>query len=409
MITAPIKITIEGDYWDCQIYRGRLYLWTFDGEVFVYNWDNIIDSLIESKDEQLALICAFCRGDFLYKQDLKLFFQNETIMGELRRQFGILSRREIVFSKQQIERFCRGKQKLPTPELPVDTGMYNNKIYSADETGLYQITAHRKQGKYPISTRSNKLWDCPLLSLRIGNRGNIAISAGDEGLYEYLMVDDFISTVDKNIELISKNHSSFSNWAFSSIYSSSYISSSYLAPYIHEKSDIDYQYSEEHKSLFVSKDIIDESRIFGDQKGFSWGSNEKFYKYTDGKLAIVNFVQSGVKNGDNEAFGNRRIISLDEWKGDVISCGVGYFGTIIECENAIVVLLSDGSIVTLPVRAVRWRVYPRTLRYENHLHIIKDDAIDIYSFNNDYFVNQKSKDYGIEYREKTIKMPYPNA
>ena len=28
-IMQPVKITIKGDYYDCQIYRGRLYLWTF--------------------------------------------------------------------------------------------------------------------------------------------------------------------------------------------------------------------------------------------------------------------------------------------------------------------------------------------------------------------------------------------
>lgn len=27
----PIKITLAGDYFDCQIYRGRLYLRTFNG------------------------------------------------------------------------------------------------------------------------------------------------------------------------------------------------------------------------------------------------------------------------------------------------------------------------------------------------------------------------------------------
>ena len=33
----PLKITITGDFWDCQIYRGRLYLWSLNGELKVFN------------------------------------------------------------------------------------------------------------------------------------------------------------------------------------------------------------------------------------------------------------------------------------------------------------------------------------------------------------------------------------
>ena len=30
----PSKITILGDFFDCQIYRGRLYLWTLSGDIY---------------------------------------------------------------------------------------------------------------------------------------------------------------------------------------------------------------------------------------------------------------------------------------------------------------------------------------------------------------------------------------
>ena len=61
-------------------------------------------------------------------------------------------------------------------------------------------------------------------------------------------------------------------------------------------------------------------------------------------------------------------------------------------------MLSDGSYYNIPGEISRVRVFPRSFNYENHLHVIHDNKLEIYSFNNDYFVDQKSKDFGFAYR-----------
>jgi hypothetical protein len=63
------------------------------------------------------------------------------------------------------------------------------------------------------------------------------------------------------------------------------------------------------------------------------------------------------------------------------------------------VLCSDDELVTLSGSVARWRVYPRSFRYENHLHAVYENRLVIYSFVNDYFVDQRMKTRGIEYRE----------
>jgi len=40
-----IKISIEGDYWDSYIYMGRLYLWTFNNDLLIVNWNQLISSI----------------------------------------------------------------------------------------------------------------------------------------------------------------------------------------------------------------------------------------------------------------------------------------------------------------------------------------------------------------------------
>jgi len=53
-------------------------------------------------------------------------------------------------------------------------------------------------------------------------------------------------------------------------------------------------------------------------------------------------------------------------------------------------------IHTFAGEPVNWRIFPRSKHYENQLHIIYNDRLEIISFNHDYFVNQNEKWAGIE-------------
>ena len=62
----PSKITILGDFFDCQIYRGRLYLWTLSGDIYTYDWNGIIDSLETDPIDKIPLTFCFKDGNGLY-------------------------------------------------------------------------------------------------------------------------------------------------------------------------------------------------------------------------------------------------------------------------------------------------------------------------------------------------------
>jgi hypothetical protein len=103
---------------------------------------------------------------------------------------------------------------------------------------------------------------------------------------------------------------------------------------------------------------------------------------------------------EDSAFQHLESIGFDSMHGSIISGGIAYFGIIIEYEDALSVLCSDDTLITFPEAVARWKVYPRSKRYENHLHIIYEDRFVVYSFNHDYFVDQADKLKGIQYREK---------
>ncbi len=112
----------------------------------------------------------------------------------------------------------------------------------------------------------------------------------------------------------------------------------------------------------------------------------------------MRFRNNPNKDKGEEQFTQLQNLNLQAWKGKVIGGGTSYYGTIVECENALVVLLSNGQTKTIEGPITRWRVYPRSKNYQNHLHVIKDDRIEIYSFNQDYFLDQNEKLIGLEHK-----------
>ena len=403
----PVKLTILGDYIDCQIYRGRLYLWTFDGRIKVYKWYDLVNSLPKKDNDIIALKFCFLDGNYLYKNDLVDLFVDKEFKTILLRKFTSVAEQSYQLTSKQADKFLFGEQDTPQNILPTDTEIYSNKLYYITEQGLFSSSAHRDNKKYPISSRPSKLWDCNLLSIKANKYPQLALSGGSEGLFEFNLSNSDNDVWDrKDPNQISKGHSSFANYTFWSIYNSSLVDKSYMALFSLNKSNE----QEEPEDVFSFKsnykreykEIINESKIFKigkNEKHLSWGVEDKIYRATDFGFEIVKFNNKPKEDQGEKLFTPIQSVNLHPWKGKVIDGGTAYFGTIVECENALVVMLSNGEFVTIEGPITRWRVYPRSLNYENQLHVIKDDRIEIYSFNQDYFLNQDEKILGIQHKQ----------
>jgi hypothetical protein len=392
----PLKITIYGDFWDCQIYRKRLYLWYTDGSVGVYDWDRLVETTFSNRVDEVVLKCAFTRGDYLYGNELSLLFRDADFKKILSRKFLKASQNNLSIQLEMLKKFEYSKQDDPMKELPTDTCIYNNTLFAINDLGLYSASIHKKDTKFGISTRSKKLWDCRLLSIRAAKR-SLAMAGGDEGVFELPLENNYgnlsmLEEVNNKIYQVSDHHSSLVNWSFASLYSSSYVDSGFLAAFGWNEQKETGRYERIFKKLIPDSDIFNKS-------GFSWGSQEKIYLANCNTIEVVNYTQKNV-NLDNtsEAFQHLNSISFNENLGKVISGGIAYFGVIIEYDDALQILCSDDTLIIFPESVARWRVYPRSIRYENHLHVIYEDRLVIYSFNHDYFVDQIHKVRGIQFR-----------
>lgn len=398
----PLKITITGDFWDCQIYRGRLYLWSLDGGLKIYDWHELIDSIVDSEKNYLATSCAFLKGNYLYgHHDI---FEDSDFKKLLFKKFQIIEKLQFQISIKDAAKFLIGEQDNPFKDLPTDTEISSNKLFAITDDGFWSTTAHRgKSARYPVSSRPIKLWDNRLLSITANRYATIALSSGEEGLFQYEKNKDDSGWypfeekkgVEKEIIQLSDKHSLFNDWNNLSIYSSSDISESYLS--LFEWEMLDEKRFNRKFSKSISEDKIFEGLNLNGS--LSWGAGDKIYKTTKKGIVVTRFNNNAKSYGrDDNYFSEPELIELNKLDGEVIDAKVCLFGTIIESENSLTVLQSDGGIFKINEPVTRWRIYPRSKNYENHLHVILDDRLEIYSFNHDYFVNQSEKKIGIRYK-----------
>lgn len=326
----PKLIKIQGDYWDSFVVGNLLYLWTNTNEIFVLDWPKLKNVLGEN---------------------------SSTIIEEGR------------LSSYLINKFTN-----PLNELHVDIDFYNNTFYSIVDEGLFKLSVTENG----LTMQSDsKLWDAPLFSLKIKANGRIALSGGEEGLFEYDLKESITNInkrnfkeKEKDIFQISECHSLFSNWSYSSIYSSSNKKQSLIAGFGRK-------YSPDFCDFYG---LFSEEYIFNANNGLmSWGYKNKIYRAVESGLEYVNFTQ---KNLDIGPFSDVIKYDFQPWKGKILYAGVADFGLIIECENALVVMKVENKekFYNIPHAATRWRVFPDDHYHKNELHVVLDDCFCVFNF-----------------------------
>lgn len=384
----PVKITIEGDYIDCQIYRGRLYLWTINGKLCVYDWDRLVNYFAEKGVDNTALNYAFTDGDALYDNSLLTLFEDTEFKTLLLKKIKSLESHKLHITPTYLSQFLIGEMDTPKLELPIDTEIYNNILYFVTEKGLFSTTAHRKNEKYPVSSKPKTLWDARILSIKANRFPQIAISAGSDGLFElnnYELQYSTRTSVGNNIYQLSEKHSSFANYSGLSIYSSSLYEESYMACF---------DWNKQNRKIREWKREINESDFFinNSKHTLCWGIDGRIIKLTDNGFETVKLKKSMTDEQKQFLYPLR-----DVNKNNVIGGTSTYFGNIVEYSDSLLVVQTDDDCFRINGPITRWRTYPRSRNYENQLHVILDDCIEIYSFNHDYFLSQIDKKVGIEY------------
>ena len=404
---APLRLVLEGQFWDSQIYMGKLYLFTIDGRVHTVEWDRLISEFAVPADLALPMQCAFNRSDYLYENQRDLTHQDPQVREVIQNKFVRLAKHHQVPRAADWRYYLVNTKDTPFPFPHIDATIYMKGFFSVCETGVYVIPVNDLQSKSKSKVgkkgQALRLWDCPVISVD-ASYGALALAAGPEGLFEFDL-DDWVSGDPRNAKPVNKGHCSDCSWAYYSIMGSSHKQGGIFLEYVTEENGNgpittkDFEPSNlgrswrEAPKLHRRFDVARTPEEIFDQKGYCWGGMDKICQANEGTMTVARY--SPWEDDKTERLRVLNRINLGPWKGNPLYGAVAPFGSIIELDRCIVVVRSDDEIFTIPGTPVNWRVFNRSKQYENQLHVIYENRLEVYSFNHDYFIDQKEKFSGI--------------
>jgi hypothetical protein len=393
----PLRLILPGAYWDSQIYAGRLYLFGLEGDITTLDWDAAIAQWPIARHLRLALIAGFLRSDFLYGAELFALFQDPEIREILQGKFHAMADKPLVMTSEQLSRCTIGRQDNPFPFPHADTEIYDRVLYVGGSSGLHHASCARRT-RFPVSTRISKKLDVPVLGLA-ASYGTIAVASGSDGLFE-------VPTFDAHWRIGPEPRPTTEmpcedcNWAFQSIFASSSTGAGFLVEYS-RYSDERY----EQPGRFF-EGVRPATGIFG-HEGYAWGVQDKLCLAYNGSIEVVRYLPWLQNRGTSEVLRAIGQVEVERHSSQIIAASMAPYGVVIEYEDSLVVYPSQGPPVVLAGEPVNWRVFPRAKHYENQLHIVYADRLEILSFNHDYLVDQEEKLLGTTVMQQHTRAAAP--
>ncbi|MHC2144817.1 hypothetical protein [Pseudomonas sp. 210_17 TE3656] len=388
-----VKLTIAGSYWDSQIYSGELLLFDNDGGLHRIDWSNFVDQIASKNDNiRTAVRVAFSDSDLFYNPKVVKILRDPDLESPIKAQLSKLSDLELSETKESWKNIWT-TESTPFDFLPTDTEIYYNNIFAGGNEGLYSAPRQGRTSSRASSTiRSKRHHDAAVLQVKASDSYTaIATASGADGLFDYSLLKNSGETLSK-ARRIAERPCNACDWAFQSVLGWS-ANSAFMASFREEKQH------DSKKVVRVIDRVIDQDEIFqspSDKDSFTWGAREKLYKLTDGHIEVKHYRANEKKSKKkyNEKFNNIGALSFTNPPSVVIASGTASFGTVLEFDDRILVIRSDGFTEEFLDEPVHWRIFPRSEHYSNQLHIIYEDRLVVISFVHDYFVDQNSKLFG---------------
>ncbi|MDT1939678.1 hypothetical protein [Carnobacterium divergens] len=332
------KITIDGHFQDCQLYSGHLYLWNDQNNLAIYDWNKWMKSL--NKVERVV-----------YYEPRSTEYLHSSLA--------------------DLEPFLEKTLQFNFPIL--DSAIFKHTLYYSDITGFYAYSLLD-----PHATKLT-LWDEPVQHISVSKNGRIALSAGENGLFEYDATKKWtLQNTSKiphtGIYLLNASFASSSEWSGNDLiqYGENPLKESFFLTFGKIKKQlhlVSIQPAEPKLQqvgrfikefplpLSLEKQKQNEGQLFSYEtknrklnQDFQYRSKEIFIKKMPSRL--------------NKSFNQSpQDLSVSE----------------SETESHLLIRWKMSPFLQLP-KAMKWRVYDRSIYYKNQLHILQDDELTLYIF-----------------------------
>lgn len=386
-----INLKIPGKYYDSQIYSGLLYLWTIDGSILTIDWNKLIQHLgvYDRPHLEFAAFCAFQKGSHLYSDEWQRLFKDEEMKSLLIQRFEELARQEVHISRQDLKKCIIQEQRNPFSFPHADSLFYYSTLYVSGNNGVF--ASRRGGNKNPINPFPIKHWDAPILSMAVRHQ-SLALAAGSEGLFE-AQIDPKNEQQRFKEQQRSPLFSSSVRWLYDSLFSSSYQGGYFVDI---EVNILKNKGGKEQIEQRIQRETVPANRLFdmpNESEGYTWGVQDKLCYANTQQINVIKYKPKS----DEQPFDSLKPIQLNPNEDNGIVCADSApFGYVIEYDDRLLILDSELNDLWLNNEPVNWRVFPDSIDYTNHLHVIYDDHLSIYSFVQDYFVDQNGKVAGIQ-------------
>ena len=393
-LIKPTKITILGRFWDSQIYDGRLYLFDLDGALQVVEWRSLINSLSVPDNCQIALKIAFLKSEYFEGDMWRNMPGDPDAIALFSRKFDELSRLNLFVDSTQLNKHVVQALSTPFPFAHNDSLIYKNQFYTSSQSGVF--VREFEKNEFISNFKVEKLWDAPVASMDLA-LDMLALAAGDEGLFRTPVANNSsqLSNLPNQPQKIWADLCNDCSYVSNSVLSFGFDVGTKLFEYQKPKTGGRKQQSVINEYMRAQPvRTLEGPDIFGESTvgGFAWGSHHRMCLAKDGYIHVFRYESATATKQSVIRLIDK--IQLAPWKGSPVSGDNAIFGSILELDNCIIVVRSDGEVETLRGEPTNWRVFPRSAHYKNQLHVIYDDRIEILSYNHDYAVAQQNKVFG---------------
>lgn len=327
-----MKIIIDGDFFDCQVYRGCFYLWDMYGTL------HVVDSRESLMDAQNNVGNALI---YHYKD-------------------------KSIFAQDRIASFL-----MDGGIYPNDTVMLDGHLYAAMEDGLFKRYIPERKRLNRISKGSfRKISHINFFNMSVGKKGLIALSGGNEGVFEIYEEDSL--RVPKHTKRISPfstlykvapDPSAFVEYEDYNILSTNFENRQSLYRF-----ELNHPIKYQQLPLRSYRDslVCEEYKLAG--KLLSDKRSENLMLIQESPIASEWWVMGNIAN---------KFIPIASKPRKIIKAS---FGTVIESRKEVVVEFTDGKIERIEGPITNCRVMSGFGRVKGLLIIVLNDRIEIRDF-----------------------------
>jgi len=315
-----ISVIIEGNFINSYLYKGTLFLKDTNAVLSAYKWNDLLNDVLTQKDSGLIL---FLKGE---SKNLK-----NTL------------KQKIEISKETLHKHktCH----LSHGVCANDIGIFNDNIYIASEKGLSRFNFDDKTGKI-IPDSECVLWDKYTYNISHTSFGRFAISTGENGVVVF--IPDYQNNSFKTKIIEAKSYDC--EWK-----------GKYLAVNTEEYTLLlTYSTISGNPKRTIIKDVL-HSCIDVDKLLSISNKGTLESKWIDSEKSSTLITD----------------LPIDSTIACVKSC---LFGTIAEIGDQLL-LIDENGINEILTRPVNWCTFSQDRYYNNQLHIIENEFIEIRAYN----------------------------